>query len=180
MESSEPKQMIDLHAAAVKLTFFLRGKIHADGLIVRQIESLNSKTKPGPDDVLSLDRPQCWWMPATEGAVAVLVAPIRHVWHTKHKAALNLPDWDENMRSVWFAHLNTTGIPVPVSHMGLVNKDWTIKTPLHIIHLEEGESNAIKRAQANWGNIAFGCWAVTLLDTTTVLHEKLETPTAAG
>jgi hypothetical protein len=181
MESNNEKQVVDLYAAAQKLAFFLRGKVHTDNMVVRQLPNTGINAQAlTTENCLSLEQAQCWWVPSIDGAIAVLVAPMRYVWHIKYGAQLELPVWSPGLRTVWFAHLNSTGIPVPVSHFGIVPNTWNLKTPIKIIHLEEGESNAIQRAQHNWGQIAFSCWAATLLDTATVIHEKLKTPADAG
>lgn len=181
MNSNNEKQVVDLYAAAQKLAFLLRGKVHTDNMVVRQLSNTGINVQAlTTENFLSLEQAQCWWVPSLEGSIAVLVAPMRHIWHVKYNAQLDLPVWSTDLRTVWFAHLNSTGIPVLVSHFGIVPSQWNLKTPIKIIHLEEGESKAIKRAQHNWGQIAFNCWAATLLDAATVIHEKLKTPADAG
>jgi hypothetical protein len=180
MESNEDtKVVIDLFSAANKLCGLLRNKIHFDGLEVFQIPDvgINAQTLT-PEDVLNITKPMCWWLPAPDGAVGVLVCPLRNVWFDKNKHALSLPSKDGEL-SVWFCNLTGNGIPLVAPLFGLVPENWNVTSGIRLCHLEPfdsektpEESKAVQRSHKNWGQIALKCFVSTLLGCNKVIHEN--------
>lgn len=180
MESNENTQVvIDLFAAANKLCGLLRNKIHFDGLEVYQIPDVGFNAQNlTADNVLDVTKPTCWWLPAPDGAVGVLVCPLRNVWFDKNKHTLELPSKDRQM-SVWFCNLTGNGIPLVAPLFGLVPDEWNVTARMQTFHLEPfdsektpEESKAVQRSHKYWGNIALKCFVSTLLGCNKVIHEN--------
>lgn len=165
---------VDLHAAAKRFAFFVRNKMHADDPKVVMIRDIgfNVQDLANSTQAFELKEPTCWWMPGPEGAVGVLMAPLRAVWFNKYKGELNLSGYTPQSIGVAFANLDGTGIPRLASHFGLLNRTIDFTKPMTILHLEPGESAAIRRAHIHWATITFKCVAALLHDFTQPIHAK--------
>lgn len=168
-----PPEM-DLHAAALRFAFFMRNKMHADNPDVRMLMDIGFNVQNVLDrsKEFQLDRPTCWWMPGPEGAVGVMMAPLRSVWYDKYKTQLNLSGYSSKSIGVGFAHLDGTGIPKLASHFGLMHREIDLTKPMTLLHLEPGESAAIRRAHSHWATITFKCIAATIFELTQPIHAK--------
>ena len=165
---------VDLHAAALRFAFFTRNKLHSDNPAVSMLKDIGFNVQNIQDRAKEFEvkSAMCWWMPGPEGAVGVLMAPLRSVWFDKYRNKLNLSGYSNKSIGVAFANLDGTGIPRLASHFGLLNRDIDFSKPMTILHLEPGESAAIRRAHANWATITFKCIAATIFDQTTPIYAK--------
>lgn len=151
----------------------LRNKIHADALDVFYVPNGGTITVEKHSSAVVLNGAVCYWLPANNVALGVLIAPIRKVWYSKYKDELELPIWNDDLRLILFAHLESTGIPVPLPHIGLVNKTWIGSDKITIISLEDnGESKSKARIQSNLAQIAFGCYAASVADAIIHIEKK--------
>ena len=165
---------VDLHAAALRFAFFLRNKLHTDKPEVHMLKDIgfNAQGVMNRVNEFELKSPMCWWMPGPEGAVGVFMAPLRSVWFDKNRTKLNLSGYTNKSLGVGFANLDGTGIPRLASHFGLLNREINFDKAMTILHLEPGESAAIRRAHNHWATITFKCIAATILGQTESIYAK--------
>jgi hypothetical protein len=168
---------VDLYAAALRFGFFLRNKLHTDTPAVHMIKDIGFNVQGITERAheFELKSATCWWMPGPEGAVGVFMAPLRSVWFDKHRTKLNLNGYTNKSIGVGFANLDGTGIPRLASHFGLLNREIDFTKPMTILHLEPGESAAIRRAHTHWATITFKCIAATIYGQTEPIYAKEST-----
>jgi hypothetical protein len=169
MQSSE--KIIDMHKASMSFASLITTVAHTEKL---KTFTWPAATMPNARARIELVHEQhCYWMPSsTGGALAVLTAPWKKAWYTKRCKELGLPAHD-SYYGVWFATLDSNGLPQLSSLLGCVSQHWDNTIPIQMINVESrSDSQALARQARHWGTIATNVWCAQSLALTEAYHAE--------